>query len=135
MSREYVEECIRAALKETKGHAHKAQQKIIAEAAQDQRLLLSLTRGHLTGIVALWINRILTKSEAVEDDPQDEPEHIDLSTDEFGREILKALQDSDTAMFGIEDNVARQPRKKASQNHIDALRLIARKGKSSGDLS
>lgn len=39
----------------------KAQQKIIAEAMQDHRLLLSLTQGHLTGIAALWINRVVTR--------------------------------------------------------------------------
>ena len=129
MSKEYAEECIRKALKECKGHPLKTQQKIIAQAAQDQRLLLSLTHGHLTGIVALWVNRVLTRKEDDNLPPPDAPHGLDMEPETFGQEILKALQSNDTAQFGRENGAPQSRRGKASQQHINALRMMARKGK------
>ena len=127
MSREYAEERIRRALELCKGHTLKTQQKIIAEAVQDHRLLLSLTQGHLTGIVALWVNRVITKQHAEYPDVPNVPEGIDMTPESFGKEILDIMQSQNTALFGTESSAPPVRRKQASQRHIDALRQIASK--------
>ena len=127
MSREYAEERIRKALESCKGHTLKTQQKIIAEAMQDHRLLLSLTQGHLTGIVALWVNRVITKQHAEEPIVPDIPEAMDMAPESFGKEILHIMQSQNTAMFGTESSAPPVSKKQASQRHIDALRQIASK--------
>ncbi len=130
MSREYVEERIRAALKATNGHPLKAQQRIIAEVRQDQRLLLGLAQGHLTGIVALWVNRILSKPEPQETESlPSTPQTLDMAPETFGKEILQALQGSATPQFGQESYAARPGRKQASQAHINAIKTMASKSK------
>lgn len=129
MSREYAEKRIREALVATKGNTHKAQQRIIAEAAQDHKLLLALTRGHLTGVVALWINRVLTRMEPEDEPPPEEPQSLDMEPQTFGAEIMRALEDNANPMFGHENASPSFGRGKASQRHIDAIRQMARKGK------
>jgi hypothetical protein len=129
MSKEYAESRIRKALEDSHGHPLKAQQKIIAEAAQDHRLLLSLTHGHLTGIVALWVNRVMTRKSDDQPAP-DIPSGLDMPPEAFGKEILKALKGQDTAYFGRENSAPAPKRRKASQQHIDALRMMAKKNSS-----
>ncbi|MCB9988815.1 MAG: hypothetical protein H6868_05700 [Rhodospirillales bacterium] len=135
MSREYVEERIRAALKATKGHPLKAQQRIIAEVAQDHRLLLGLTQGHLTGIVALWVNRILSRPQrdAADAPPPAAPKSLDMAPETFGKEILQALQGKATPQFGQESYAARPGHKQASQAHINAIKSMARRVNKDGD--
>jgi hypothetical protein len=131
MSKEYAEECIRKALKECKGHPIKAQQKIIAEAGQDQRLLLSLTHGHLTGIVALWINRVVSRqAHEQEEVNSEEPHSLDMKPETFGKEILTILQNKDTVQFGKENHLPTSKRTKASKQHIETLKMLANKHKS-----
>lgn len=128
MSREYVEERIRAALKAAKGHPLKARQRIIAEAAQDQRLLMGLTQGHLTGIVALWVNRVVKKPLPEEETPPPAfPETLDMAPNTFGKEILQALESGRASTFGQELYGARPGRKQASQAHINAIKAMAKK--------
>ena len=135
MSREYVEERIRAALKATNGHPLKAQQRIIAEVSQDHRLLLGLTQGHLSGIVALWVNRILSRTQrgAAEPPPPETPKTLDMAPETFGKEILQALQGKGTPMFGQETYAARPGHKQASQAHINAIKSMARRVNKDGD--
>jgi hypothetical protein len=57
---------------------------------------------------------------------------LDMPPDTFGREILKALASDNTAMFGRDTGAAPVGRRQASQSHIDALKQIASKGKTSG---
>jgi len=131
MSREYAEKRIREALVTSKGNTHRAQQRIIVEAAQDHKLLLALTQGHLTGVVALWLNRVLTRigQEQEETPPPEKPQMLDMEPQTFGAEILRALESSSSPMFGQESASVPLRRKQASQSHIDALRQMAGKKK------
>ncbi len=132
MSREYAESRIREALKLAKGNSTKARQQIMAWTFEDARLLQALARPHLTGIVAHAINRVVYHQDMVEGDEEDIPEapqSLDMAPDTFGKEILQALQSTNTAQFGRESAVPPVGRKQASQSHIDAMKQIARKKK------
>jgi len=131
MSREYAEDRIREALKLAKGNATKARQQIIAWTATDARLLQALAKPHLTGIVAHAIDRVIYH-QATGDESEEipaTPRPLNMEPDTFGKEILKALQSSDTARFGQEGAVPSTKRPKASQSHIDAMKKIAGKKK------
>ncbi len=131
MSREYVESRIRDALKQHKNNPTKARQQIAAWAADDQRLLMGLAKPHLTGIIAHAINRVVSRldADAEEEHIPDMPQALDMAPDTFGKEILKALSSSNTAVFGKENSAPSTGRKQASQSHIDALKNIASKKK------
>ncbi|PJB71967.1 MAG: hypothetical protein CO093_03985 [Alphaproteobacteria bacterium CG_4_9_14_3_um_filter_47_13] len=130
MSREYAEERIREALKLSKGNSAKARQRVIAWTSEDPKLLQALAKPHLTGIVAHAISRVIYKNELEEPEIPDVPEKLDMKPQTFGKEILSALQNTNTATFGQEDNVPATRRGKASKSHIDALKYIASKSKS-----
>lgn len=131
MSREYADKRIAEALRLSKGNATKARQQIIAWTNEDPKLLLALTKPHLTGIVAHAINRVVHRAETGADLPEDIPETptpLDLPPETFGEEIMSALKNSN-AVFGHEGGSTPGRRGQASQRHIDALRYIAGKGK------
>lgn len=130
MSREYAEERIREALKQTRGNPARARQRVIAWAFEDARLLHALTRPHMTGIVAHAVNRVISKKGLQEEKVPETPEALDMAPETFGKEILNALQSGNTPMFGQENYAPRQGRKGASQSHIDAIRKLTGKGKS-----
>ena len=135
MSREYAESRIREALKLSKGNATKARQQIIAWTFEDARLLQALSRPHLMGIVAHAVNRVIYH---LEDDHEtaevpDSPETLNMGPETFGREILRALSSTNTAVFGREDSAPSTGRKQASQSHIDALKSMASKKKKRDD--
>ena len=60
MSLEYAEGRIREALKLSGGNAARARKQIIDWSREDMRLLQELTRGHLSGIVAYNVERVLS---------------------------------------------------------------------------
>lgn len=43
----------------------------------------------------------------------------------FGQEIMHAMKSDNTAMFGSESYAPPMKRKKASQRHIDTLRMLS----------
>lgn len=128
MSRDYAESRIREALKLTKGNPTKARQQVIAWAVDDQRLLLGLTQPHLTGVVAHAINRVIYREgvEAEAEDVLPEPKSLDMTPETFGKRILNALTSHDTPIFGMESNVPSLRQTKASQNHIDTMKKLAK---------
>lgn len=132
MSLEYAEKRIREALKKAKGNPTKARQQIIAWINDDPKLLQALARPHLTGIVAHAVNRVIYREglEAEQEDIPLSPKKLDMPPATFGQEILKALQSNNTPQFGREAAVPPVRRKQASQEHIDALRRLARKNES-----
>lgn len=132
MSREYAEGRIKEALKLSKGNPTKARQRVIAWTFEDPKLLQALARPHLTGIVAHAVNRVVHKQELAEPDVPEAPEKLDMTPESFGKEILNALQSSNTPMFGHEGSAPPSRRGQASKNHIDAIRQIASKSKSGG---
>lgn len=125
MSREYAEERIKEALRQSKGNPTKTRQLVIAWAMEDVRLLQGLTKPHLTGITAHAVSRVIHRmgAEPEEIHVPSEPETLDLTPEGFGKEILGALS-GDSAIFGEETYVpqaATRNRKQASQSHIDAI--------------
>lgn len=129
MSLEYAESRIKEALKLAKGNPLKARQKIIAWSLEDQKLLYALARPHLTGIVAHAMDRVINRQK-VEADLQDVPETaqpINMKPATFGQQLLGALQSNNTARFGQESSAPPIGRKKASREHVEALRRLARK--------
>lgn len=127
MSREYAEGRIREALKQSKGNPTKARQRVIAWTYEDPKLLQALAQPHLTGIVAHAVSRVVHKQDIPEVDAPDMPESLDMAPETFGKEILAALQNSNTAMFGQESSAPSGRRPQASKSHIDALKHIASK--------
>lgn len=124
MSLEYAQRKILEALKLTRGNAAKARQQIMAWTYEDPKLLQALTKPHLTGIVAHAVNRVITKQK----DPVPQNVQAPMNKDEsFGRELLKSIAGSDTAIFGQENVAPPISRSQASQNHIKAIQQIARK--------
>ena len=135
MSREYAEKRIREALRLAKGNVTKARQQIVAWTNEDPKLLMALTRPHLTGIVAHAINRVLTRIENGTDDPEEIPETpapLNMPPETFGQEIMQILKNSHTATFGHESGVPAGRRGQASQRHIDAMNKIAKKAPPTG---
>lgn len=131
MSREYVENRIREALKQAKGNTTRARQQIIAWTNDDPKLLQALAKPHLTGIVAHAVSRVLHRMEHEEVEPEvaAAPETLDMEPETFGKEILSILQSERTAQFGRESSAPSPRRKQASQSHIDALKQMASKSK------
>lgn len=132
MSREYVENRIKEALKLSKGNPTKARQQIIAWTFEDTKLLHGLARPHLTGIVAHAVNRVIYHQHMEEDAPEipETPQPVNMEPATFGAQILKALQSENTATFGRESAAPLPPRRKqASQSHIEALKAMASKKK------
>lgn len=132
MSREYAEKRIREALRLAKGNATKARQQIVAWTNDDPKLLMALTKPHLTGIVAHAINRVLTRMESGADEPEEIPETpttLNMPPETFGQEIMQILKNSHTVTFGHESSSGAPAghRGQASQRHIDALNKIAKK--------
>ncbi len=127
MSREYAESRIREALESCKGNATKARQRIIAQLADDHKLLMALARPHLTGIVSHAVNRVVSRSEIEDSPPPEQPKTLDMPPQTFGQEILQALQGNKSATFGLENDLPGRRRGQASKNHIEAMKRIARK--------
>ncbi|MCM2343037.1 MAG: hypothetical protein NDJ24_00585 [Alphaproteobacteria bacterium] len=132
MSREYAEKRILEALSMSKGNSTKARQQVIAWCTQDHKLLQALAQPHLTGIVAHAISRVVYKQESEEQvaDIPESPQSLDMAPDTFGKEILKALASDNASLFGRDTGAPPTRRKQASQAHIDALKQMANKGKS-----
>lgn len=125
MSKDYMFNRIREALRLHKGNAIKARQQIIAWTYEDAKLLHSLTRPHLTGIVSYAIDRYQRKK--VEDELDDEFEsQLDKQPGEkFGKEMLKSLASGKSEIFGEEPSGVRHGRSRASKKHEDVMRLLA----------
>ena len=131
MSLEYAERRIKEALKLARGNPVKARQQVIAWTFEDSKLLYALTKHHLSGIVAYHIERVASgRASQSKAPPPPKPEKAPVKQDdEFGMEILKAVANSSSAVFGLEGYAAPRKRGQASQQHIDAIRQMAARSK------
>ncbi|MCB1563177.1 MAG: hypothetical protein R3D66_05120 [Alphaproteobacteria bacterium] len=135
MSLEYAEGRIREALKLSGGNAARARKQIIDWSREDMRLLQELTRGHLSGIVAYNVERVLSgRAEAAKKKKETPPKATPSAPpktgkDSFGLEILKAVASSSSEIFGFEDPGLPHKRGQASKQHIAAMKAIASKKK------
>ena len=138
MSMEYLNRRIKDALKMSGGNRVKARQQIIAWTFEDNKLLHTLTKPHLSGIVAYNIERVASgradasaqkASEATKKEPQaaqPQSKAPKSKDEEFGMEILKAVAGS-PQIFGLEDPGAPQKRGGVSQKHLDAINAMINK--------
>jgi len=135
MSLEYVERKIVEALKLTKGNTMRARQQVITWALEDQKLLQSLTKSHLSGIVAYNIERVASGRAAlarknqkpVTQSAQKSANNTKATREpDFGVEILKAVTSGSSEVFGLENGSSGIGRPgKVSQSHVNAIRAIA----------
>ena len=135
-TQDYVMAKIKQALDNARGNETKARQQIIAWTYEDTKLLHDLAKPHLTGIIAHAISRVKRMEERGEDALKPEPMPQPASDADldgmFGMELLKAIAGEGAAKFGMGSSGGHRPmpkRGQASQQHIDALKMIARKGK------
>lgn len=130
MSLNYTENRIKEALRLSNGNPAKARRQIFAWMYEDHKLLLDVTRPHLTGIVAYAVDRVLSRLTKTDDEILEETaKEAELSAnkrkDSLGREILKGFASGNAPQFGHEADAAPLRRTVASQNHIDTIHLLA----------
>ncbi len=133
MSLDYAEKRIKEALKLAKGNIVRARQQIIAWTYEDSKLLHELAKPHLTGIVAYHVDRVKSgrASKPVQPPPaKPQPSQTKGQNEEqFGLEIIKAIAASEGATFGLEGDAVQRRPGQASQQHINAMKVIASKSK------
>lgn len=143
MSGDYIFARVKEALRLHKGNSVKARQQIIAWTYEDAKLLHSLARPHLTGIVAYAVDRYQRKilapelekdieescliSDAAVGSRGGKNSQAHQEEENFGREMLKSLVGGQSDIFGQEPTGVAMGRKKASPRHEEILRFIARK--------
>lgn len=146
MSRDYVTNRIKEALRLNAGNEAKSKRQIMAWLFEDHKFLLELTQPHLTGIVAYSLSRV--KNEMMMGAQRDEnememsfpatapnetsglavplsPEAKERQKKEFGESMLRSVVGGDAAKFGYEGSSAPLRRKSASQDHVDVMHMLA----------
>lgn len=134
MAQTYLENRIAEAFKKSKGSQTKARQLLASMAIEDDQLLLALTKPHLNALVAHAIGHYAEavkkkKSSKDEDELPQVPKTAAKSDAGFGLDLLKALGGNNVPKFGKEDAAPRVSKKKASEQHVNALKLMASKSK------
>ncbi|MCB9965443.1 MAG: hypothetical protein H6855_05125 [Rhodospirillales bacterium] len=131
MTSNYAELRIRDALKAARGNQLKARKQIEKWCQEDMKLLLALTKPHMTGIVAHALDRVVNKMARGEPLPPERPvqEPVQAQGIDFGKELLKNFAMGKPAKFAQESFSPPIKRKKASQSHIDAIHKLAKKKK------
>lgn len=133
MPQTYLENRISEALKKSKGSQTKARQLLMSMAIEDDQLLLALTKPHLNALVAHAIGHFADvvknkKADKKEDDLPPIPKAA-KNDGGFGLDLLKALGGNNVPKFGKEDAAPPVKKKKASEEHANALRMMASKSK------
>ena len=142
MSLDYIEKRIKDALELHNGNRLKARQQVIAWTYEDDKLLHTLAKPHLSGIVAYHVERVDSgRAEAAKELPPapKRPQKVapkpaktkaNVDADEFGLNLLKAVTGESADIFGLEDPGAPRKKQGVSKNHVDAINAIASKSKS-----
>lgn len=130
MSLDYVEQKIQEALVLSGGNAAKARRQIQAWFFEDPLLLLELTRPHWNGIVAYAVDRAQNRALRGETTvaPR-KPKKAEAPQQSIGKDMLKSFVAQNTSKFGLESSGPPLARKTASQDHVDAIHLIAAKSR------
>lgn len=128
MTENYVEKRINEALASCQGNALKAQQKIIDLTDEDPKFLRLLVRKHLPGIVAYNVERFsASRADETRDETDGMPPQPRNAREKFGLDILKAAVSARAEIFGLETPQPPGKREKASQEHVAAIRRLAKK--------
>ena len=135
MSLEYVEKRIREALRLSRGNTLQARKIITGWCQEDPKLLQSMTKPHLSGIVAYNIDRVASgrstrAREKIKSPSSKTPQTPKKKTeDNFGRDLLKAVAAAGAAEFGFDHGRPSPKRGQASQQHINAIHQMASRSK------
>ncbi len=134
MAQSYLQKCVLDALAKAKGNETKARALIAAQALEDNQLLLALAKPHLSGIVAHAVGRQAIQQKAKKERGDELPPLPKVAAkgkkdNDFALDLLKALGGANVAKFGAEDAAPRVGKKQASQQHVNALKLMAAKSK------
>ena len=134
MAQSYLQTCILDALAKAKGNETKARALVAAWALEDNQLLLALAKPHLSGIVAHAVGRQAIQQKAKKERGDELPPLPKVADkgkkdNDFALDLLKALGGANVAKFGAEDAAPRVGKKQASQQHVNALKLMAAKSK------
>ena len=126
----YLDLQIEEALKKAKGNQTKARTILIEMAAEDQRLLMSLSKPYLTAMATQALNHFSSqeKKKKTKDDLPPVPKGV-KNQGGFGLDLLKALGGQNVPKFGREDAAPPIKKKAASSQHVNALKLMASKSK------
>jgi hypothetical protein len=139
MSREYVENRIKEALRLSGGSESKAARQVHAWLYEDHKFLLELTRPHLGGIVAYSVARTKNnmimeqKNESAHQSKKEQEREAAKKAAEanakkdigFGESMLRSFVSDKAARFGHESSAAPIRKKTASQKHIDTMHMLA----------
>ena len=133
MTLDYADHKLSEALRLANGNAAKARRQIQAWFYEDPKLLMELTRPHWNGIVAYAVDRAISREKRGETPAKAKKVSAKSKKAEgpIGKEMLRSFVSDHAAKFGHESSSgAPMPsRKAASQDHVDALHLIAAKSK------
>ena len=132
MAQTYLENRIAEALKKSRGNKTRARQNLASMAIEDDQLLLALTKPHLNAIVAHAVSHyasVIKKKKKTADDVPPVPV-TPKGAEGFGIDLLKALGGQNVPKFGKEEAAPPVRKKKASAQHVSALKLMASKSKS-----
>lgn len=135
MAQSYLQTCILEALQKAKGNETKARALIASQALEDDQLLLALAKPHLSGIVAHAVGRIAIQVKAKKNREAElpplpkTPAKTGKKENDFALDLLQALGGINVPKFGVEDAAPRVAKKQASQQHVNALKLMAAKSK------
>lgn len=124
MSQSYLEKRVKQALAEAKGSKLKARKLLLTWAIQDQQLLLTLTKAHLPALAGQALEAVLHRLESRAAGLT--PTRLAKPDENMGKEIMSALNDRDVPRFGHEDASPPLGRRAASQQHIDAIHMLAK---------
>ena len=130
MSKEYIYNRIKEAMRLHKGNSVKARQQVIAWTYEDPKLLHALARPHLNGIVSYAIDRFQRGALDDGDDARIHESDLNRPTDdEFGKELLRSMVTGKPEIFGEEPSGTYHEKSRASKRHQDAMRFLAGKSK------
>lgn len=129
MTLDYADHKVSEALRLADGNTAKARRQIQAWFYEDSKLLMELTRPHWKGIVAYAVDRAADRARRGEDVPAPKAKKGKKPPASFGKEILKSFVAEHAPQFGRESAAATPGRRTASQTHVDAIHLLAAKGR------
>jgi hypothetical protein len=135
MSQTYLENRVEEALVKAKGNQTKARKLVAEMAVEDSQLLLALTKPYLSAVISYVVARVAANAGKKKGDVDDLPLVPEIKGSkgggiDFGLDLLKALGGGhNVAKFGKEDSAPPIAKKAASQQHVNALKLMASKSK------
>lgn len=132
MTRDHADQRVSEALRLAGGNAAKARRQIQAWFYEDPKLLMELTRPHWNGIVAYAVDRAVDRALKGEETPAARAKKTPgkpKKEGSFGKEMLRSFVSEHAAKFGHESAAPVPARKAASQDHIDAIHLMAAKSR------